>query len=277
MAIVKPSMTATQINKYLKKYRIITFESGTYILKKPLIVYSNTTINCQPNVIFRREHAGRMLLLDVDDSTTKYNGTHDVVWTGGKFIANTNSNDAIVIVICHCKNIKFENVIINGCVGLHSFEINSSQNVQIINCTMMNQTSREGEDHKEAIQIDFCYKGGLSLEGATERSPCYDNQHCDKILIDHCSFINCPNGIGTHTVSEKADYHTNIAIKDCTFTNIAKNAIRLLGMKKVSISGCNGKILIDKSRKGYKSSGDKVTLNEARRNVEVTIDNIEIA
>ena len=277
MATVKPTMTATQINKYLKKYRDITFESGTYSLKKTLIVYSDTKIKCEPNVIFKREHGGRMLQLKVDASTTEYNGTHDVTWTGGKFVANTNSSSGIVIVICHCKNITFEDVTVDGCVALHSFEINSSQNVKINNCTIMNQTCREGEGYKEAIQIDFCYKGGLSITDATATSPCYDDWHCDNITISNCHFVNCPNGIGTHTVSEEADYHTNITIKDCTFTNIAKNAIRLLGMKKVNISGCVGKIVIDKVKKAHRSVGGKVTLAEYRRNAEVTIDNIVIA
>ena len=277
MASVRPSMTATQINKYLKNYREITFKAGTYNLKKPLVLYSNTKIICEPNVILKRDHSGRMMQVNVSPSTTKYNGAHDISWTGGKFVANTNSNAAIVIVVVHSKNITFDNVTVDGCVGLHSFEINSSKNVKITNCTIMNQTSREGENHKEAIQIDFCFKGGLGLEGATEKSPCYDDTHCQNITISDCKFINCPNGIGTHTVSYEEEYHTNIDIRNCTFTNIEKNAIRLLGMSKVTITDCVGKIVIDKAKKAHRSVGGKVTLDNYRYNNDVTINNITVA
>ena len=277
--IIKPSMTIKQINKALKSSGEFLFKSGTYNLTKTMVIYSNTTVNCEPNVVFNRKHGGRMMQLFVDANTTKYNGTHDVSWSGGRFVANTNNSSGIVIVVCHCKNIKFNNVIVDGCVELHSFEINSSQHVTIKNCTIMNQTTKPDEPHKEAVQIDFCYKGGLSIKDATAESPCYDDTHCDDVTISNCKFINCPNGVGTHTVSEDEEYHTNITIKDCIFTNIGKNAIRLLGMKTVVVSGCSGdgKLLVDKTKKAHRSVGGKVTLPSYRYNIGVTINDVVIA
>lgn len=279
MATIKPGMTATQINKYLKKYREITIKAGVYDLKKTLILHSNTTIFCEDGVIFNRKHGGRMMQTYVTPDTTKYNGVHDVTWTGGKFVANTNSSSAIVIVIVHSRNIKLNNMEITGCRDLHSIEINSSKDVHVNHTSISNQTCREGEEHKEAIQIDFCFKGGLAIEGAVESSPVYDHTHCEGIVIFDCTFANVPNGIGTHSISEEEDYHTDIQIEQCDFNQIGRNAIRLLGMKNVSIDFCtgDGKIVVDKKKKAKKIGGGNVELKDYRLNQNVVIGDVTIA
>ena len=136
-------------------------------------------------------------------------------------------------------------------------------------------TAKATEAHKEAIQIDYCYKGGLSITGATADSPCYDDTHCENITISNCEFVNCPNGIGTHVVSKGEDYHTGVTIKDCKF-DVEGNAIRLLGMKDVDVCGCgNVKIMVDRAKKAHTSTG-KVTLDNYRENRNVIIDSITI-
>lgn len=277
MATIKPTMTMDEINASLLKNRKITFKAGTYKVTKPILVRSDTTITCEAGVIFKRAHKDRMLEFYSAPSTTKYTGTHDVTWTGGTFIASSNSGASNVIVLCHSKNITLKNITIDGCVGLHSIEINSSKKVKLVNCTIKNQTVTDDKEHKEAIQIDFAYKAGLSILGSKVNSPCYDGTHCDNIKIENCTFDNVPNGIGTHVVCESEKYHTDITIKDCKFNNIAGNAIRLLGCKNTTITNCPGKILIDKAKKGYKIDGTKVALTSNRCNVNVVVDNITVS
>lgn len=274
---LKASMTMDEINANLLKYRKITFKAGTYNVSKPMLVRSDTTITCEAGVIFKRTHKDRMLEFYSAPSTTKYNGTHDVTWTGGTFIANTNSGTSNVIVLCHSKNITLKNITIEGCVGFHSIEINSSKKIKVVNCTIKNQTIVDDKDHKESIQLDFAYKAGLSILGAKVDSPCYDATHCDNITISGCTFENCPNGIGTHTVYASEKYHTDITIKDCKFIDIKGNCVRLLGCKNVSIINSPGKIVIDKAKKGYSLDGTKTTLSTNRYNVNVVVDNIEIS
>ena len=92
--LITPNFSTQKINKALKENRYVEFKTGVYELTKPLIVYSNTDIVCQPGVVFKRWHKGRMMQLYVTPDTTKYKGTHDVTWTGGTFVADTNSANA---------------------------------------------------------------------------------------------------------------------------------------------------------------------------------------
>lgn len=276
MATIKSTMKTDEINKYLKKYRSITFAAGTYNLTAPLILYSNTEIICKPNVIFKRNHKGRMIETYDDINIKKYNGVHDVIWTGGKLIANTNSTNSNVVVLFHAKNITIKNMIIEGCRGLHSLEINASSNISIIGCTFKDQSIKGTDSFREALQIDFAYKDGLSISGAENNSLCYDGTHCNTINIEDCSFINCPNGIGTHTVFSEEKYHKNITIKNCTFKDITEYNIKVLGMKDVTITGCKGNIIVNKLKTAHSLTDGKIKLADYRYNNNIIIDNIQV-
>ena len=276
--VIKPTMTIEKINKLLKNNRDIVFKSGTYELTSKLVAYSDTTITCEKNVVFKRMHDGRMLQLYVDKDTTGYNGTHNVTWIGGTFIANTNSGNANVIVVFHCKDIVLRDITIDSCVGLHSLEINASENVTVNRCKILNQTAKAGGDFREALQIDFAYKDGLSLGSKVpEDAPCYDGTHCKNLKISDCVFTNCPNGIGTHTVSYEEQYHEDIDIWGCDFNDIDKYAIKILGMKNVSVHNClGGYIIVNKLKTAHKVVGGKVQLDDYRYNENVIIDNVSV-
>lgn len=278
MATIKPTMTTEQINKFLKKYREITFTKGVYNLTGILNIYSNTNIVCEDGVTFRRCHNLRLMEFVYSANTTKYNGTHDVKWTGGTFVCNITSSGSLGMVMCHSKNITIKNVTFNGCNGAHCIEINSSKNVNISNCVFKNHAPANGKTTKEAIQIDFAYADGLAIAGANSNSAVYDGTHCENITVDSCTFDNCMNGVGTHTICELEKYHTDIVIKNCKFTNIQIAAIKLLGMKNVTVSNCEAEcIQINKHQTAHKISGGKIKLPTFRYNVNVNIENMIIA
>lgn len=268
--LITPSFSTQKINKALKENRYVEFKAGVYDLVKPLIVYSNTDIVCQSGVVFKRRHKGRMMQLYVTPDTTKYNGTHDVTWTGGCFIANTNSVNANVITLFHSKEIRLKDIYITGCRGLHSIEVNACKNVAIDNCYIAEQTSKGEDTFREAIQIDFANKDGLSISGADSNSPCYDGTHCSGITITKCTFTQCPNGIGTHTVSEKEKYHTNIMIEHCCFDVIFYKDVQLCGVDGCTIDS-DGSVWLLTKNTCHLNSGGKKKLVEPRRNKAVHI------
>lgn len=273
--LITPNLSTAKINKALKENRYVEFETGVYDLTKPLIVYSNTDIVCQPGVVFKRRHKGRMMQLYVTPDTKAYNGTHDVTWTGGTFVADTNSANANVITLFHGKNIRFKDLHISGCRGLHSIEVNACRNVVIDNCFIAEQTSKDKDTFREAIQIDFANKDGLSISGADGNSPCYDGTHCRNITIHNCTFFNCPNGIGTHTVSEKEKYHTNIMIKDCKFDEVHFKDIQLCGVDVCTIDSdaidSSAYVWLLAKNVCHLNSGGKKKLEEPRRNKAVHV------
>lgn len=268
--LITPNLSTAKINKALEKNSYVEFKTGVYELTKPLIVYSNTDVVCQSGVVFKRRHKGRMMQLYVTPDTTKYSGTHDVTWTGGTFIADTNSVNANVITLFHSKEIRLKNMYITGCRGLHSIEVNACKNVVIDNCYVAKQTSKDKDTFREAIQIDFANKDGLSISGADGNSPCYDGTHCRNITIHNCTFFNCPNGIGTHTVSEKEKYHTNIMIKDCKFDEVHFKDIQLCGVDVCTIDSSAYVWLLAKNV-CHLNSGGKKKLEEPRRNKAVHV------
>lgn len=273
MATIKPSFSVDKINSYFQKYKNITFKAGTYNITKMMTIYSDTKVTCEPGVIFNRSCRYQMLEMAASEDVLGYDGTHDVTWTGGTFVASAQDEDAIVIVLYHCKNITLNDIVVDGCRGYHSIECNSSQNVHINNCTFKNQTSVVGTDYREAVQIDFAYQLGYPYRGSTG-APANDGTHCKDIYITGCTFENVPNGIGTHTVYKDAVYHENINISDCVFRNIERNGIQLLSMKDVTITNCPTHIELQKRTKGYTLDGEKVKMSKTRYNVNVVVDNL---
>lgn len=276
MFYIDPTFTTKKINKELKENRYVEFKTGVYELTKPLIVYSNTDVVCQPGVVFKRRHKGRMVQLYVTPDTIKYNGTHDVTWTGGTFVADTNLANANVITLFHSKDIRLKDLYISGCRGLHSIEVNACKNVVIGNCFIAEQTSKDKETFREAIQIDFANKDGLSISGADSNSPCYDGTHCSGITITNCTFLNCPNGIGTHTVSEKEKYHTDIMIEDCFFNETFYKDVQLCGVDGCTIN-CDPNVWLLTKNVCHLNSGGKKKLEEPRRNKAVHLYGHDVA
>ena len=278
MTTIKPTYTTDKINKILKKYREVTFAKGTYNLTGILNIYSNTTIICEEGAVFRRCHNLRLMEFVYSAKTTKYGGTHDVIWKGGTFVCDLTSPGSLGMVMCHSKNITISDVTFAGCNGAHCIEINSSKNVKILNCTFKNHIPENGKTTKEAIQIDFAYFDGLAITGADGNSPVYDGTHCSDIIVDGCIFDRCVNGIGTHTICELERYHTNIKITNCKFTNIQIAAIKVLSMKDVQIFNCDAEcIQVNKTQTAHKVSGGKIKLAMDRHSANVKIDNVTIS
>ena len=280
MATITPTMSTTDINKYLKKYKKITFSTGVYNLTAALVVYSGCTITCKPNVVFNRRHRDYMVKFFADKNTTEYNGCHDTTWKGGRFIADTDPSNCNIINLVHCKNITLDSIIMEGCIGYHTIELNSSCDVIIKNCSISRQKPKadETDTFREGIQIDFAFKGGVGVVGGAEMTDkCYDATHCKNITISNCKFDNCPDGIGTHTIYEKNIFHENITITNCTFTNIGKWGIKLLGMKNVTIKNCNTTIVVNKKKQAHKLPEGKVTLKNYKCCDNIIIDNIKVS
>ena len=111
--IIDSSMSTDKINKCLNKYREIKFKKGTYNLSNVLKIYSSTIVTCEEGAVFKRCHNLRLMELSYTSKTTKYGGTHDVIWKGGTFVCNLTSPGSIGITMCHAKNIVIDGITTN--------------------------------------------------------------------------------------------------------------------------------------------------------------------
>jgi len=267
MVTIKPSFSTRQINEALKNGGDFEFGLGTYTLDECLVLHSNTKVNAE-KAVFVRNHKGRMLQTYVSPATVKYNGVHDVEWIGGQFYAGSVTENANVITLFHGKSISFRGVIIDGCRGMHSVEINACKDVLLENFLIKNQSSKKGEAFREAIQLDFANYDGLKVKGAKPDSPCYDGTHCSNIILRTCTIKSCPNGIGTHTVSKGNGYHKNISIESCVFS-VHHWGIKLYGFDGCYIYHTQGDFLVGTKDVAHLNTGGKVDLSTPKRNKNI--------
>lgn len=159
----------------------VYFPDGTYLISAALIFYSYQHLKLSDNAVILRS--------DKSDPITKYllasysepewgayEGTHDVVISGGIFDGNKNLDECITLVnTVHCSNITIENCRFRHCAHWHCIEINGTENTTVQNCIFDGPSYTFKTDilFNEQIQLDMSRHGSYG--------PVYD---CNGTLID---------------------------------------------------------------------------------------------
>lgn len=203
----------------------VYFPDGTYLISAALIFYSNQTLKFSDKATVLRsdksEPLTKYLLASYSEPEWRgYDGTHDVVISGGIFDGNKNLTEKSTLInTVHCKNVVIENCRFVHCSQWHMIEINSTENAVVRNCVFDGPTYTSVNDglFNEEIQIDLAREGSYG--------PVYN---CDGTLIDfmrddtvcrniqiHDNIFKCDGfpGVGHHGDSE----HYNIEIYDNIF------------------------------------------------------------
>lgn len=207
----------------------IYFPDGIYLVSATLIFYSNQTLKFSDNAVILRsdksELITRYLLASYSEPEwSGYEGTHDVVISGGVFDGNAKLTEKSTLVnTVHCKNILIENCRFVNCSMWHMIEINSTENATVQNCVFDGHTYTSIHDGllNEEIQLDRARDGSYG--------PVYN---CDGTLIDFCkddtvcSNITIKNNIfkcaGFPAIGHHDDCdHHNIEIKNNIFDGVS--------------------------------------------------------
>lgn len=159
----------------------VYFPDGTYLISATLIFYSNQTLKFSDNAtILRSEKSDpitRYLLASYSDPEWgAYEGTHDVIISGGTFDGNKNLTELTTLVnTVHCSNITIENCRFLHCAQWHFIEINGTENTTIQNCVFEGPSYTRHSDilFNEQIQLDLSRHGSYG--------PVYD---CNGTLVD---------------------------------------------------------------------------------------------
>ena len=165
----------------LKDGGTVYFPDGTYLISAALIFYSNQHLKFSDNAVILRsdksEPLTRYLLASYSEPEWgAYEGTHDVVISGGIFDGNKNLDESITLVnTVHCSNITIENCRFRHCAHWHYIEINGTENTTIQNCVFDGPSYTFKTDilFNEQIQLDMSRHGSYG--------PVYN---CDGTLID---------------------------------------------------------------------------------------------
>ncbi|MBQ5677552.1 MAG: right-handed parallel beta-helix repeat-containing protein [Clostridia bacterium] len=209
----------------LKDGGTVYFPDGTYLISGALIFYSYQHLKLSDNAIILRsdksEPKTRYLLASYSETEWgEYEGTHNVVISGGIFDGNENLDERTTLVnTVHCSNITIENCRFRHCAHWHCIEINSTENAIVQNCVFdgPSYTFKTGNLFNEQIQLDLAREGSYG--------PVYN---CDGTLIDFksddtaCRNIVIKNNIfkcdGFPGVGHHGDVdHHNILIENNIF------------------------------------------------------------
>lgn len=161
----------------------VYFPDGTYLLSGALIFYSNQHLKFSDKATLLRsaesEPLTRYLLASYSEpGWSGYEGTHDVIISGGIFDGNEKLTERATLVnTVHCSNITIEGCRFVHCAHWHCIEINGTQNTTIQNCIFdgPSYTVKTENLFNEQIQLDMSREGSYG--------PVYD---CDGKLIDFC-------------------------------------------------------------------------------------------
>lgn len=209
----------------LKNGGTVYFPDGTYLISAALIFYSNQHLKFSDKAILLRDDKKkprtRYLIASYSEpGWGAYEGTHDVVVSGGIFDGNENITEWITIVnTVHCRNITIENCRFIHCAHWHCIEINSTENAVVQNCIFdgPSYTAVNEGLYNEQLQLDLARAGSYG--------PVYN---CDGTLIDFktdetvCRNITVRNNIfkcdGFPGVGHHGDCdHHNIVIENNIF------------------------------------------------------------
>ena len=203
----------------------VYFPDGTYLVSAALIFYSNQHLKFSDKATVLRSDKSTpmtryLLASHSEPEWGEYDGTHDVVISGGTFDGNANTTEHSTLVnTVHCNNITIENCRFVNCAHWHFIEINGTQNATVQNCVFDGPTYtyiNEGL-YNEQVQLDMARHGSYG--------PVYN---CDGKLIDFksddtpCRNIVIRNNIfkcaGFPAVGHHGDIdHHNILIENNIF------------------------------------------------------------
>ena len=168
----------------LKDGGTVYFPDGTYLISATLIFYSNQHLKFSDKATVLRSDKSdpitRYLLASYSEPEWgAYEGTHDVVISGGIFDGNKNLDERTTLVnTVHCRNITIENCRFIHCAHWHCIEINGTENAIVQNCFFdgPSYTAVNEGLYNEQLQLDLAREGSYG--------PVYN---CDGTLIDFCN------------------------------------------------------------------------------------------
>lgn len=163
---------------------IIFFPKGTYNLGASVKFYSKQTLLFEDGATVKATSSSvnNLFRSYCDGAVTEYNGVHDVFVFGGTFDGSGHGLNNTLFGIVHSKNVIISNCsFLNGRVGYHNLEVNSSCNVRVTNCKFTR--SGNASENGEMIQLDNATTAGWPWDNING-----DGTQCKYINIDNCHF-----------------------------------------------------------------------------------------
>lgn len=218
-------------NKYDSSTPLTVTVEGTYVLSSRLVVYSNTTLNCEGATFIKNYQNSTMLAIGQNqDAPYGRDFYKNITINGGTFDANKNNGS--ILSFAHASNITINGAVFKDCYNGHHITFAGCNNVNITACTFMGQGSKSG-DNMEAVQLDILEESHFPNYKGHARS--YDGTMNENINILGNVFENVNRGVGAHSVFS-GKYMKNINISNNTFNNVSGYAVLASSFLNVTIN-----------------------------------------
>lgn len=207
----------------------VTVEPGSYTLSYGLKIYDNTCLSLYGVTLTRGAYCYNMLRTGDDDAyDSGVEGYHyrNITLEGGTFDGNNAQNT--MLKIAHAKNFVMKNVTMQNNLNNHIMEVAGVDGFTASGCNFSNQIVNSGTCY-EALQFDILKSGNL-IGCRSEDLP------MKNVLVENCTFTNCPRGLGSHTAVHN-NPHNTLIIRNNTFKNMGSAAVQTLGWINSSITG----------------------------------------
>jgi predicted heme/steroid binding protein len=218
----------------------IIIEEGTYLLNRPLRVYSNTWLKTSPKTKFVRNHHHSMLLNgDYGGFYNGYNGNSNIIIDGGIWDAKGSKikKDGSAFAISHANHVLIQNVTVKDIYYSHAIDLAGDQNVVIRDSKFIGFFDDGTRGYAEAIQIDVTQsKNSFSEFGS------YDSTPTKNVRIENNYFGNSSTlgakpwgvGVGSHSAVYGEQYE-NIEIVQNRFEGMTMSGIKAFNWNNVII------------------------------------------
>ena len=145
----------------------VYFPDGVYLISAALIFYSNQWLKFSDNAVLLRsdqsEPVTRYLLAAYSEPETGgYEGTHDVVISGGVFDGNKNLTECLTVInTVHCNNIVIKNCRFVHGEHWHYIELNSTSDASVLDCVFdgCSYTAVRENLTSELVRLDAADEG----------------------------------------------------------------------------------------------------------------------
>lgn len=259
--------------------------AAPYILKRTLVIKSNTRLTLNENAVFDRQHEDDFITnfekKKGSSKLTGYNGYSNIIIEGGIWHSNGDVfKNGQAIIFAHAKNVVVRNVTIYDVCGGHAVEFNGIHTGLI---DRVNAFGFDGESYRGAFQIDLDKDGNPPTLG---QYGSFDGTPCKNITVQHCE-VGPSEKMGSwgRAIESHSSFigvsHENIRIEKNKFHGTLDAAIRAYAWNNVYIGGntitnCGAGIivnppLVNKPEDTVKIDGQQT--NGSQKQADVMIEN----
>ncbi|MGN1112426.1 MAG: hypothetical protein ACI4RP_04405 [Acutalibacteraceae bacterium] len=226
-ALNEAKNNATEDNVYK-----VVVAKGSYVIGTSLKIYSNTYLSLE-DVTFIRDKNSEINIIrtgttdDADTGVTGYTAYTNITIDGGTLDGSATSNT--MVKLAHATDVTVCNMKLSNVKDGHIMEVAGVDGFTVRNCDFSDQLLSQSTIGYEAIQLDILCQAHF----AGYRS---EDLPMKNVLIEDCSFENCPRGIGSHTAILNRPFD-GITIRNCDFSDMGSVAIQGLNWSNCNITG----------------------------------------